>query len=231
MQPSTTSDKLTRKPPISYMKKLIKTQRKAKAGGVSGYDCHAGYLYYYDGKRIETEHFIHQELIWQVMHFKDGINKKIMGKLIDLMHYALSIYSRILAIRIDIKCYLESQDNKPISSFFSHLIPKLKRKYGNGVYYAWVREQGEASQCPHYHAVILFNGHKVNHPSKIIELIKKDVSLNPHLGFYCPKNCYYNIKRDELSNQQALIYRLSYLAKQVTKEHIKTHLLKFSCSQ
>lgn len=26
------------------MKKLIKTQRKAKAGGVSGYDCHAGYL-------------------------------------------------------------------------------------------------------------------------------------------------------------------------------------------
>ncbi|EPA8653980.1 inovirus-type Gp2 protein [Photobacterium damselae] len=140
------------------MKKLIQTQRKAKAGGVSGYDCHAGYLYYYDGKRIETEHFIHQELIWQVMHFKDGINKKIMGKLIDIMQYALSIYSRILAVRIDIKCYLESQNNVPIPDFFRHLIPKLKRKYGNGVYYAWVREQVEESHSPHYHAVILLMG-------------------------------------------------------------------------
>lgn len=199
------------------MKKLIKTQRKAKAGGVSGYDCHAGYLYYYDGKRVETEHFIHQELIWQVMYFKDGINKKIMGKLIDLMHYALSIYSRILAVRIDIKCYLESQDNKPISSFFSHLIPKLKRKYGNGVYYAWVREQGEDSLSPHYHAVLLLNGHKVNYPSTIIELIKQDISLNPHLNYYCPKNCYYQLSRNDTEAQQALIYRCSYLAKNQSK--------------
>ena len=97
------------------MKKLIQTQSKTKAGGANGYNCHAGYLYYYDGKKIETEHFIHQETIWQVMHFKDGINKKIMGKLIDLMQFALSIYSRILAVRIDIKCYLENQNNKPIS--------------------------------------------------------------------------------------------------------------------
>ena len=106
-----------------------------------------------------------------------------------------------------------SSMEKPISSFFNHLILKLKRRYGRGVYYAWVREQGKENQCPHYHAVILLNGHKVSHPSKIIELIKKDVSLNPHLGFYCPKNCYYQVNRDELRNQQALIYRLSYLAK------------------
>lgn len=201
------------------MKKLIQTQHKAKAGGTSKYDCHAGYLYYYDGKRIETEHFIHQELIWQVMHFKDGINKKIMEKLIDLIQHALSIYSRILAVRLDVKCHLENQDNKPISSFFSHLIPKLKRKYGDGVYYAWVREQGEESQCPHYHAVILLNGHKVNHPSKIITLVKSDIELNPQLSFYCPKNCYYQLIRNDTNSQQALIYRLSYLEKNETKQH------------
>lgn len=199
------------------MKKLIKTQRKAKAGGVSEYDCHAGYLYYYDGKRIETEHFIHQELIWQVMHFKDGINKKIMGKLIDLMQFALSTYSRILALRLDFKCYLESQDNKPISSFFNHLILKLKRRYGRGVYYAWVKEQGEKGTCPHYHTIILFNGHKVNYPNSIIELIQQDISLNPHLNYYCPNNCYYLINRNDYESQQSFVYRLSYLSKTTSK--------------
>ncbi|WP_318452158.1 YagK/YfjJ domain-containing protein [Photobacterium leiognathi] len=201
------------------MKKLIKTQHKAKAGGVSEYDCHAGYLYYYDGKRIETEHFIHQELIWQVIHFKDGINKKIMGKLIDLMQFALSTYSRILALRLDFKCYLESQDNKPISSFFNHLILKLKRRYGRGVYYAWVREQGKENQCPHYHAVILLNGHKVNHPSRIITLIQRDITQNPHISFYCPENCYYQIRRDSTADQQRFIYRASYLSKNKSKEN------------
>ena len=201
------------------MKKLIQTQSTTKAGGTNGYNCHAGYLYYYDGKKIETEHFIHQETIWQVMHFKDGINKKIMGKLIDLMQFALSIYSRILAVRIDIKCYVENQNNKPISDFFRHLIPKLKRKYGNGIYYAWVREQGEESQCPHYHAVILFNGHKVNHPSKIIRLVQRDIILNPHLSFYCPENCYYQIRRDSTADQQSFIYRASYLSKNKSKKN------------
>lgn len=170
-------------------------------------------------QKRETTPFIYQNTVWQIMDFAGGVLTKLMKKLMDQLFFSLTRYSRILALRVDFRAYDEAPTNQLISDFFKRIIPAFERKYRSSVAYVWVREVGQESKHPHYHAAFLFNGHRVNHPSQIIKTIMTDINdRHPCLGCFIPKHCYYHIHREDPVSQQAFIYRISYLAKNETKD-------------
>ncbi|MGR2768634.1 YagK/YfjJ domain-containing protein [Photobacterium ganghwense] len=134
----------------------------------------------------------------------------------DQLSVLLTHYSRLLMIRVDFKCLASTTDNKYLSVFMRKLVVCLKKQYRCLVGYTWVREQVE-DKAPHYHTALFLNGHKVNHPSSIIKRIMSMIEDQQTLNVYIPKNCYYPILRHCERSQQAAIYRLSYLAKHITK--------------
>lgn len=164
-----------------------------------------------------TEPFIYEEDIWQVMSFKEGLNNKIMQKTSDQLSQMLKRYSKVFAIRFDLRFCLETYNNKMISKFRDRLNRRLSKKYKCDIGYVWVREQTESAETSHYHYVIFLNGHKTWKSfgfGKIIDSVCD--SLN-HFSPYYPKNNGYMIKRDDSKSIQRVIYRLSYLAKNESK--------------
>ena len=166
---------------------------------------------------FRTEPFIYEEDIWQVMSLKEGRNKKIMVKIFDQLFQMLRRYSKVFAIRFDLRFCLETYNNKMISKFRDRLNRRLSKKYKCDIGYVWVREQTESAETAHYHYVIFLNGHKTWKSfgfGKIIDSVCD--SLN-HFSPYYPKNNGYMIKRDDSKSMQRVIYRLSYLAKNESK--------------
>tara|TARA_R110001583_G_scaffold6076_1_gene31741 strand:+ start:3348 stop:3923 length:576 start_codon:yes stop_codon:yes gene_type:complete len=166
---------------------------------------------------FRTEPFIYEEDIWQVMSFKEGRNKKIMVKIFDQLFQMLRRYSKVFAIRFDLRFCLETYNNKMISKFRDRLNRRLSKKYKCDIGYVWVREQTESAETSHYHYVLFLNGHKTWKSfgfGKIIDSVCD--SLN-HFSSYYPKNNGYMIKRDDSKSIQRVIYRLSYLAKNESK--------------
>jgi hypothetical protein len=164
-----------------------------------------------------TEPFIYEEDIWQVMSFKEGLNNKIMQKTSEQLGQMLRRYSKVFAIRFDLRFCLETYNNKMISKFRDRLNRRLSKKYKCDIGYVWVREQTESAETSHYHYVIFLNGHKTWKSfgfGKIIDSVCD--SLN-HFSPYYPKNNGYMIKRDDSKSIQRVIYRLSYLAKNESK--------------
>ena len=180
---------------------------------------------------INTADFIYSNMVWSIMDFKDGINTMLMNKIIEQLSVSLSHYSKVLAIRLDFHSQIETDTNQSISALFKQLITKLKRRYQCKIGYVWVREQGEESNKPHYHTALILNGHKVYHPSRIIKQLMADIELNPYMTCYVPENCYYQVQRNNLESQQALIYRLSYLAKNNTKGKRPTQTKDYQTSR
>ena len=86
---------------------------------------------------------------------------------------------------------VSTMDNKDISKMIAKLCQHCKRK-GLDPAYIWVREQ-ETSKTPHYHGILLLNGHKTQNPygvfSKAEELWQKTIGSNqPGLIHHCNKN-------------------------------------------
>lgn len=150
------------------------------------------------------------------MSSPQGINKKIMTRIIQQLENALHQYSRILVVRIDFHCADYIYNNSLMSNFMKKLLVILKERYKCDIRYVWVREQVD-SKTPHYHSALMLNGHKVNHPARIIKTIEQQLKNNNQLSFFLPENCYYQVQRTNIDVQAAVIFRLSYLAKNRTK--------------
>lgn len=173
---------------------------------------------------ISTRPFIYDGVVWQIMDFRDGIFNKIMDKLMAQFMEAQSQYSKVFAVRLDFRLKEKVSGNTIITRFFKALMPQLQKRYQCTIRYSYVRELSKSSALPHYHAVFLFSGHVVNYPSEIIHIIKLEIAnAHPLLGLVIPENCFYLTYRNRLDSQQALIYRLSYLAKRDTKENSKIY--------
>ncbi|BBC40672.1 TPA: YagK/YfjJ domain-containing protein [Photobacterium damselae] len=175
--------------------------------------------------------YIYKGVIWQVINCEGGICSKIMNRIIEQVFVSLSYYSKVLAIRLDFHCNTNTATNTHISDYFKQLKSKLHRRYQCAIGYVWVREQSELGTTPHYHTAVLLNGHRVCHPKKIVELIQTDTKANPFLHFSLPKNSFYLITREDSQLIQALIYRLSYLAKNDTKKNRSSQTNRFQVSR
>jgi len=59
----------------------------------------------------------------------------------------------------------------------------------------------------------MVDGHKVRHPIEILAKVKEIWEQQLDGSMFTPKNCYYNLERDNHTSIQDAIWRISYLAK------------------
>jgi transcription initiation factor IIE alpha subunit len=151
---------------------------------------------------------------WVVNSKGSGLISHSIKAMINQVDVMLNHHSKILIVRFDLHIYQQTKDNAIITIFNRRLFKWLKRKYNlTRVGFLWCREQEKAKQ-QHYHYALMIDGHKVRHPIGILLKVKEiwEQNLNHSLE-YTPKNCYYNLERDNDKSIQDAIYRISYLAK------------------
>ena len=144
------------------------------------------------------------------------------SEVLECLYYQLrnllSHHSRLLFLRLDLRVYQYSKDNKSLSDLLRLLKRNLKRYFGfTRVGYLWVRELSRTDK-QHYHLVLLLDGNKVQHPKNVIN-IAEEVAYKYEMPVpYTPKNAYLKISRNDKENFDAAMYRGSYLAKTRSKQ-------------
>jgi hypothetical protein len=106
-------------------------------------------------RHFPLESFHYYDTQFQVMSFEHGINTQIMRAIIDLLLTALSQYSKVLLVRIDLRVYAPTPDNTLISKYRKTLLRYLDKKYQSKAWFFWVREQTSRSDKAHYVVVKL----------------------------------------------------------------------------
>jgi len=135
---------------------------------------------------------------------------KVMINQVDVM---LKCHSKIHLIRFDLRMYQFTNDNEIIRIFNRRLHKWLKRKYNlKRIGFIWCRELETAKQ-QHYHYALILDGHKINQAREILFKVKEIWEQHLDGSEYTPKNCYYNLERDNHNSIQNAIWRISYLAK------------------
>jgi transcription initiation factor IIE alpha subunit len=151
---------------------------------------------------------------WWVNSTGSGLITHAIKSMVNQVDAMLSHHSKILIVRFDLHIYHQTKDNEIITIFNRRLFKWLKRNYNlKRIGFIWCREM-ETAKRQHYHYALMINGHKVRHPREILIKVKEiwEKHLNHSLE-YTPKNCYYNLERDNYKSIQDAIYRFSYLAK------------------
>ncbi|WP_281704848.1 YagK/YfjJ domain-containing protein [Aeromonas taiwanensis] len=160
-----------------------------------------------------TPNFEYGGYYWPVIG-RYQVRKDIMHGIFKLLGQFYEKSSKLIAIRLELKMKLWSQDNQHVGHFFKQLKRKLFKHYGHCYYgYIWVREQNHAT-AQHYHTALFVDGHKVRHSNTIRQLAE---CIWQHGYLSLPKCPFYRVHRNQIQRFQALIYRLSYLAKAETK--------------
>ncbi len=154
---------------------------------------------------------------WKVMFFDEGLNSTILNKIYQSLSDYLSAHSKMLVIRFDLSLYCNPNDNKTIAKIINNTKVHLTKQYSSDVGYCWVREISTDDKA-HYHCFILLNGHKAKTSKRVFDAVKHSLRLVIDVNCYFPENCYYIVKRDDLTSLQATLYRLSYLAKNASKQ-------------
>lgn len=150
---------------------------------------------------------------WWVNSTGSGLITHAIKVMINQVDSMLNYHSKVHVIRFDLRMYSFTDDNKIVTVFNRRLFKWLKRKYKlNRIGFIWCRELETAKQ-QHYHYALIIDGHKVRHPIEILAKVKE--IWEQHLGGseYTPKNCYYNLGRDNYDSIQNATWRISYLAK------------------
>ncbi|UDQ99430.1 inovirus-type Gp2 protein [Lentisphaerota bacterium WC36G] len=156
----------------------------------------------------------------------------ILEKIEALMNQAVAKHSKVLFFRMDLRFPDQSyytDHNNILSNFLESFMRNLERQ-GLDPHYIWVREQN-SSFNPHYHVVIMLNGHKTQSSYKHIKIANKLWSKN--LGF---ADIYYGllyhcndfmsqvmIMRNKIETFNDAFYWASYLA----KTHSKTKSTRY----
>lgn len=181
-------------------------------------------------RRFPLESFLYKETLFQIMSFEHGINPKIMQAIINLFLAALTQYSKIIVVRVDLRVYTETPDNSLISKFRKTLLRYLAKKYQSTAWFLWVREQTPRSDKAHYHCVVILNGHKVLSSWGPYQLVVKACYMHPDIASWIPKSASYKVERKRLKGLDNVIHRASYMAKNYSKELTPQNVKRFHAS-
>ncbi|WP_285163949.1 YagK/YfjJ domain-containing protein [Shewanella goraebulensis] len=152
--------------------------------------------------------------------------KKFISQLINM----LSHYLRVHVIRFDLHQRDFNSDNKRMTIFNRRLFRRLKAAYQiKKIGYCWVREHDTAN-AQHYHYVLFLDGRLIQYPQKVLDMVNEVWSDMAGTSF-TPKNCYYNLSRDNFDLIQAVVYRISYFAKVAGKNHRPPQTNNYSTSR
>lgn len=152
------------------------------------------------------------EVTWWVNARKSGLYTKMAKQIINQIEVMLNKHSKVHLVRFDLHQTEFTDDNSHISAFNRRLFRRIKVKYNTSdIGFIWSREL-DKSDSQHYHYTLMLDGHKIRHPEKLLKIIR-DVWEHMEGFRYIPKNCYYNLHRDDHDSIQRAVYRVSYLAK------------------
>jgi len=154
----------------------------------------------------------------------------LLEKTVEQLDAMLSYHCQVMVLRIDLRLYVGTTDNKPMSDFIRRLRKRLTSKGYKRVGYVWCREQ-QSSAAQHYHLAVIVDANKSRHPHNLIELIQYLWETWGHVKPYTPKNCYGVIKRGDDVAYEKQFCRLSYLAKVATKENREKTTNDYSASR
>jgi hypothetical protein len=150
---------------------------------------------------------------WWVNSHGSGLITHSIKAMINQVDAMLSHHSKIHIIRFDLRVYEYTENNGIMTAFNRRLHKWLKRKYDlKRIGFIWCRELETAKQ-QHYHYALIIDGHKIRHPLEILNKVKEIWEQHLNGSEYTPKNCYYNLERDNFHSIQKAIWRISYLAK------------------
>lgn len=166
---------------------------------------------------FHTDNFIYEERIIKVMRFKHGINKQIMNSMTNQLLENIEIYSKLLLVRFDVRTYSMTPNNNIISKFKKYALSYLANHYRTVAAFFWVREQTKNAEQAHYHCYVLVSGHKAKAWGVNRQLIQARDML-PDMDIWFPENAGYLIRRNNPESLVVALYRISYLAKNYSKE-------------
>jgi hypothetical protein len=112
-----------------------------------------------------------------------------------------------------------SADNELFSDFIQKYKKRLKRRFKLiRIGFVWVREHGEG-EAQHYHLVLFLDGNKIQFHHHVFDLAEEIwVGWNQPRPAFPSDKSFYNLKRDDWSAIDGVLYHLSYMAKVHTKE-------------
>jgi len=149
--------------------------------------------------------------------YRYGYYTHMLRTMLNQLFAMSSYHSKLFVMRFDLRQYENNPTKKRITDFNRRLFDRVRAKYGDlRIGFAWRREQ-KKSRNPHYHYVLILDGHKVQHSHNLISMAK---SIWEHMdgSLWVPKNCFYNLTRNALDTIQKVIFRISYLAKGGSKK-------------
>lgn len=184
-----------------------------------------------------------------VLNCPGGLVSEYLDRLYKNIHAAIQKHSRTFAVRVDLhfpKYYSplgqEVLSNQYLGVFVKALRRRLQRykkdkqRRGYRVHdvkfdYIWVRESGPESGKPHFHLLLLFNGHAFNTLgrfsddceslyNRIGEAWAEALGLHASEGvkyLYIPSDGRYMVQSECWEQLADLFRRASYLAKVATK--------------
>ena len=141
-----------------------------------------------------------------------GLYTPMLKAILDVLYFARESWGRVLVVRFDLNHKgLHMLDSAHISKYIKNLKRKLERKYKTVPLYVWVREYGAKEGGQHYHFALLLDGNEVKSSYKVLEIAEATWGYT----FIKPENPYYFLDSREVMREA--VYRLSYLAKVLTK--------------
>ncbi|MBB1427628.1 inovirus-type Gp2 protein [Shewanella sp. SG44-2] len=173
--------------------------------------------------------YVYQDQILPIQKLKGGVNKKIMNKIISQINGMLTIYSRLLLVRVDIRLYQTNGKNTLIGKLMKQLVRALESHYKSKVGFFWVREQSTPKNNIHYHCFMMLDGRKAKNSFGLKPHFERACYLLADINYYFPDNCNYVINRNDINSLLLAIYRTSYLAKNHTKEFTPVGIRRFGC--
>lgn len=184
-----------------------------------------------------------------LLNLEGGFVGEYLERLRCTVFRVIQRHSKVFAVRVDLRFpnnYFPGEQevlsNTFLNSFIKHLRNNLRRykaekqQFGERVHsvdfeYVWAREYGPDSNKPHFHIILLFNGHAFNslgHFSSDHESLFNRIgeawgaALGMHVAegsklAHFPKDGQYLINSRDWKQVAQVFCRASYLAKVKTK--------------
>jgi hypothetical protein len=155
---------------------------------------------------------------WRVYSKKRGYFTQMLRSMLDQLLSMISHHNKLLVLRLDLHQHEQQSSNRRITEFNRRFFDLINTHYEfTRIGYIWAREQNKAN-APHYHYALFLDGNKVQHPHYLIEMAMTVWEFMDGT-IWVPANSYYKLSRQDSGVLQRVIFRISYLAKGIHKNH------------
>ncbi|MGY4002963.1 MULTISPECIES: YagK/YfjJ domain-containing protein [Aeromonas] len=159
---------------------------------------------------------------------KSGCYTLILRRAIEQLTTMVSIYRRVLFIRLDLHHPQPAPTSEHVSAFIEAARKHVLRRYQTEhMGFLWVREQEHVPR-QHYHLVLMLDGDKIRHTGKLLKTLD-EIWGRKGGTTSIPTKPYLLINQPELLAES--VYRVSYLAKARGKGFRPNGARDFGCSR